>query len=163
MTPDPQACRGDAGQADEPDPPSVRLSFQDLLEAFEFADVGGLGENEAFVCRRTGAILLRSDYLDQDEVGQLPEDIEDGAKYLALPDKRELGLGKPLALAFARELLPDDFDDVRYMFSRRGAYANFKALLVRRNARERWYECEAEATAEALREWCEINAIELTD
>ena len=61
------------------------------------------------------------------------------------PDKRELDLGKPLALDFARECLPDDFDEVRYMFSRKGAYRKFRALLIRRNVLDRWYEFEFES------------------
>jgi hypothetical protein len=65
---------------------------------------------------------------------ELPDDINDEEKYVALPDKRELGLGKPLVLDFARQFLPDDFDDVRYFFSRRGAYTKFKAMLARRSA-----------------------------
>jgi hypothetical protein len=52
---------------------------------------------------------------------ELPDDIEDDEKYIAIPDKRELGLGKPLALEFAREFLPGDFDDVRHIFDRKGA------------------------------------------
>ena len=36
--------------------------------------------------------------------------------------RKALGLGKPLALDFAREFLPDDLDEVRYIFSKRGAY-----------------------------------------
>jgi len=44
------------------------------------------------------------------------------AHRIRLPDKRELDLGKPLALDFARQFLPDDFDEVRQFFNRRGAY-----------------------------------------
>ncbi|MBR0778539.1 hypothetical protein JQ625_27215 [Bradyrhizobium diazoefficiens] len=64
--------------------------------------------------------------------------------YVALPDKRKLGLGKPLVLDFAREVLPDDFDDVRDAFSRRGAYPKFKALLARRGAIDRWHAFRSE-------------------
>lgn len=163
MTPDPPPPPGDAEQSNDLGRQTVRVGFQELVDGFEFADAGGLGENEAFLCRQTGKILWRSDYLDPDEADALPEDIEDETKYLALPDRRELRLGKPLALAFAREFLPDDFDDVRHMFSRRSAYSKFKALLARRRALDRWYEFEAEATAEALRDWCEANSIQLAD
>jgi hypothetical protein len=47
---------------------------------------------------------------------------------------------KPLVLDFAREVLPNDFDEVRYMFSKRGAYPKFRALLARRGAVERWHD-----------------------
>jgi hypothetical protein len=140
-------------------------SFKDISEAFDFADMrGSFGEYRAFVCRRTGKIYLHSDSSDFDELNEeLPDDIEDSKKYIAIPDKRELGLGKPLVLDFAREFLPDDFDDVRYIFGKRGAYQKFRALLIRRNVLERWYEFEAKATERALREWCELNSITVTD
>lgn len=68
-----------------------------------------------------------------------------------------------MALDFAREFLPNDFDEVRYIFSKRGAYQKFRTLLIRRDVLERWYDFEAKTTERALREWCELNSIELTD
>jgi hypothetical protein len=41
---------------------------------------------------------------------------------VALDREPALDLGKPLVLDFAREFLPDDYDEVRHIFSRRGAY-----------------------------------------
>src|SRR5436309_3442566 len=70
--------------------------------------------------------------------------------------KQDLGPGKALALDFAREFLPEDFDDVRDMFGRRGAYRNFRALVSKRRVLERWYDFEAKATKRAVREWCEL-------
>ena len=72
-----------------------------------------------------------------------------------------MSLGKPLALDFAREFLPSDFDEVRYFFSKRGAYKKFRALLIRRNVLDSWYDFESKATEQALREWCELNSIEV--
>jgi hypothetical protein len=139
-------------------------SFSDIALAFEFVSSAGVGSHEAFLCRRTGKIYWRSDFADLDELEEeMPDDVEDGEKYIAIPDKRELDLGKPLALDFAREVLPNDFDEVRYMFSKRGAYKNFRALVTRRNVLDRWYEFEAKATERALREWCELNSVELAD
>jgi hypothetical protein len=137
-------------------------TFSEILEGYLFAD-GGNGQFEAFVCRRTGKIYLRTGDSDLDELEDaLPDDVEDDAKYVAIPGKRDLDLGKPLVLDFAREFLPDDFDEVRYMFSKRGAYQKFRALLHRRRgALERWYEFEAKATERALRQWCEDESIEL--
>jgi hypothetical protein len=137
-------------------------SFQEILNAFEFAGTTGFGEQQAILCRRTGKIYLHSEFSDFEEFNdELPDDVEDEEKYLAIPDKRELGLGKPLALDFAREFLPDDFDEVRYMFSKRKAYSKFRALLIRRNVLERWYDFESKATEKALREWCAFNSMEL--
>ena len=152
------------------------VSWNDLLLAFEFVSGAPMGEHQAFLCKTSGRIYWRSDSFDEfdelpedleggkkaaDETDELPDDIEDEDKYLAIPDKRELDLGKPLALDFASEFLPQDFADVRRMFSKRRAYANFKALLARRKALDRWYDFEAKATEKALRAWCEANSIEI--
>jgi hypothetical protein len=138
-------------------------SFQDILSAFEFVDTSVV-TNEAFLCLRTGKIYFRSDFTDAEDLNdEMPDDIEDEEKYIAIPGRRELDLGKPLVLDFAREFLPDDFDDVRDIFSRRGAYRKFRALVTRRNVLDRWYEFENKATERALREWCELHSIELAD
>jgi hypothetical protein len=140
------------------------VSFQKILNGFEFAASGGIGEYQAILCRQTGKIYLRSEVSDFDEpIDELPEDVEDDEKYIALPGKRELGLGKPLALDFAREFLPRDFDEVRDIFDRRGAYAKFRALLIRTRTLEQWYDFESKATKRALREWCELNSIAVVD
>jgi hypothetical protein len=139
------------------------ISFDDILQAFEFAGVNGGGSHRAILCRRTGKIYFHSEFSDLEEFNdELPDDVEDEEKYIDIPDKRELGLGKPLALDFAREVLPNDFDDVRYMFSKRGAYKKFRALVTRRNTLDRWYDFESKATEQALREWCQFNSIEVS-
>jgi hypothetical protein len=120
---------------------------------------GGMGENEAYLDRQSGKIYWHSECDDNNE--ELPGDIDD-EKYIAIPDKRELDLGKPLVLDFAREFLPGDYDEVRYIFSRRRAYRRFKDLLVRRGAIDQWYNFSNKAEEAALREWCAENAIELT-
>src|SRR6516165_11420789 len=113
------------------------VSFSDLQLAFEFVSSGGMGENEAYLDRQSGKIYWHSEFDENDE--ELPDDI-DNEKYIAVPDKRGLDLGKPLVLDFALEFLPDDFDEVRRIFSKRGAYQKFKALLVCRNLLDRWYD-----------------------
>jgi len=141
------------------------VSFQQLLEAFEFVSVAnGLGEHQAVLCRQTGKIYWHSEFSELDELNdELPDDVEDDEKYVTIPAKRELGLGKPLALDFTREFLPNDFDEVRYIFDRRGAYSKFRSLLARRNAVDRWHNFESKATERALREWCELNSIAVAD
>lgn len=139
------------------------VSFKELLETFELMG-GSIGEYRIVVCRRTGKIYCHSEFSDFAEFNdELPDDVEDQEKYIDLPDRRELDLGKPLVLDFAREFLPVDYDEVRDIFTRKGAYQNFKALLARRKALDRWYEFEAKATERALRAWCDVNSIALTD
>ena len=133
------------------------VSFSDLQLAFELVSSGGMGENEAYLDRQSGKIYWHSEFGDNDE--KLPDDI-DGEKYIAIPDKKELDLGKALVLDFAREFLPDNYDEVRQIFNRRGAYGRFKDLLVRRGALERWYDFSNKAEEAALREWCAENGID---
>src|SRR5690348_4695117 len=70
-----------------------------------------MGENEAYLDRQSGKIYWHSEFGENDE--ELPDDI-DNEKYIAIPDRRELDLGKPLILEFACEFLPDDYDEVRH-------------------------------------------------
>ena len=137
----------------------MRVSFSDLQRAFEFVSSGGMAGNEAYLDRQSGKIYWHSEFGDNDE--ELPDDIDD-EKYTAIPDKRELDLGKPLVLDFARGFLPEDYDEVRRIFSRSGAYRRYKDLLVRRGALERWYDFSNKAEEVALREWCAQNGVDLS-
>jgi hypothetical protein len=139
--------------------------FADIQDAFDTINMGGPDEHQALVCRKTGKVYYRySEYSDQTEFSdELPDDANDEEKYVWIPDKRELDLGKSLILDFARDVMPGDFEEIREIFSRRGAYQNFKALLAQKGARDRWYEYEAKTIEEALRKWCRLNDIELID
>ena len=124
------------------------VSFRDLQEAFDFASAASGGEHQAFLCRQSGTITCHSELVD--DLDPLPDDVDDPDKFLPIPDKTELDLGKPLALDFARQFLPGDVDEVRQFFSRRGAYARFKDLLARRGALDHWYAFEASGRGDGL-------------
>jgi hypothetical protein len=79
-----------------------------------------------------------------------------------VPRQAELDLGRRLVLRFAEQELPRDYDTVRDLFRRKGAYARFRRLLESRGALQRWYDYEERATEEALRAWCQDNDIQLT-
>ena len=136
-------------------------SFKDILEGFEFVTSASMGEHEAFLCKQSGTVYWRSEFLD--DVEELPDDIDDSDKYIQIPDRRELDLGNRLVFAFTRQFLPGEFDEVRRIFDRKGAYRRFKALLQRNRALDRWDEFSSQAEQSALREWCEINGIEVSD
>jgi len=57
----------------------------------DFVSSGGMGENGAYLDRRSGKIYWHSEFGENDE--ELPYDIDD-KKYISIPDKRELDLGK---------------------------------------------------------------------
>jgi hypothetical protein len=113
--------------------------------------------NQAVLNKKTGEIFYRSDFGDIDE---FPEDVESD-EYIFLPHKKELGIDASTALNFAAEYIPDQYEKVQYIFSRRGAYRWFKDLLTSLGMLEKWYAYEEEKTNEALLRWCEENDIEV--
>jgi len=137
------------------------VSWNELVLAFEFVGTGSTHENQVFLCKQTGELYWRSDW--SDDLDQLPDDIDDAEKYIQIPHKRELDLGKPLVFGFVGQFLPDDYDEVQRIFRRKGAYPRFKELLARRGALDQWYAFESKAEEEALRGWCELNSIEVSD
>ena len=137
------------------------VSFTELSDAVDFVSAGHNEENRAYLRKESGKIYCHSDFVP--DLDELPEDIEDEEKYLRIPDQRDLDLGKPLVLDFAREFLPDDFDTVRDIFRKRGAYAKFKGLVVQRGVLDRWYDFQVKARERALRTWCEDNEIAVVD
>lgn len=150
-------CTGRSNQSRDA---AMSVKFEDLQLAFDFVNFGGLGENQAFLDTQTGQTYLHSEFADNFE--ELPEDLDD-ERYIEIPHKNELNLGKPMVLDFVGQFLPDDYDEVRDIFRRRGAYGQFKAMLARRGALDRWYDFSAKAEEAALRAWCADNAIELVD
>lgn len=137
----------------------IAIKLADLEEVLLFTGAGGGFDNTAWVCRETGEVLWHSD--DTDDFGPLPDDIDDAARYVAVPSPHDLGLGKPLALAFTRAHLPACYEQVREMFAHRGAYARFKDLLDHHHGLDAWHQWETEQTRQALRTWCADNGIKL--
>ncbi|MBK3844615.1 hypothetical protein G3A42_43235, partial [Paraburkholderia aspalathi] len=100
------------------------------------------------------------DTLDED----LPEDLEDPERYLAIPHRNELDLGRSLALRFvAQHLCGAHYDQIEQYFRRQGAYARFKDLLEREGVLELWYVVEADSVEKALRQWCTENGFDILD
>jgi hypothetical protein len=129
--------------------PSAPVKFEDLLAAYEW--VSSSDDSEAFVSRVTGNIHYSSSSIELDD--ELPEDIEDGSIYVAVPNKHDLDLGKNLVLTFTEEQLADSYQSVANIFRKRGAYGRFKDLLERKGLLQAWYDFEAKTTELSLREW----------
>jgi hypothetical protein len=133
------------------------VKLEDLLTAHEWlgaCEAAGM-QGEAYVSRATGTVHWCGDGIDED----VPEDIEDGTLYVAVPSQRDLHLGRSVALCFVEEQMPDHFDTVAGYFERRGAYARFKTLLERAGRLEDWHRYEEAATEQALRAWCERKGL----
>ncbi len=135
------------------------ISFDDLQAAFDWVSAGAPSENSAFIDRQTGVAYWASDINDSPD--ELPDDIEDASRYLAVPHKNDLDLGRALALRFAQEVLPDHYQAVSNYFRERGAYARFKRLLEQQGVLHTWFEFEARAAEGALRSWAQDNGLQI--
>lgn len=137
------------------------VKFSELVEAFEFANSGPEYEIEAFIDPETGRIFIVSDLLDEED--EVPDDFETSDRYIGVPHKNELDLGRDLVFSFVDEELPDEYETVSGFFRRKGAYGRFKDLLDARGVLEKWYAYEASAIESALRHWCAETGIEIAD
>lgn len=124
--------------------------FDKLLEAFEFANFSGISDINSYVDLETGQTYWVSDEMEPLE--DLPDDIETSDRYLMLPDKRDLELGRNLAISFAEEFLLDQYENVAACFRKKGAYAHLKDLLDRHDALAQRHDFKARQTELALRE-----------
>jgi hypothetical protein len=145
---------------EEPESAPVKLS--ELIDAFEFVSVSDLDEHQAYICKNTGRIIFVSEGVDLEEDIEFPDDPE-LADYLPVPHRRDLDLGRRLALSFVAEELPGSFDKATEIFRQKGAYSRLKQLLQATGALDKWYAFEARATEMALEEWCGEVGVTLID
>jgi hypothetical protein len=138
----------------------VAVKYDDPISAFEFVGAAAPTEHSAYISLDTGTIYWTSEFADglDDDV---PEDLEISDRYVAIPHKTDLDLGRNLALRFVAQQLPDRYPQVNGFFRRQGAYSRFKDLLESCSVLEEWYEFEADAAEQALRRWCAETGIEL--
>jgi hypothetical protein len=141
---------------------TVFVNASEFRDAFEFVSSSALSENTAHISLDTGKIYWRSELLDL-ETEDSPRDLEDSDRYLEVPHKNKLDLGRPLAMSFIEQELPEEVGTVAAFFQRRGAYARFKDLLQTEGLLTQWYEFENRAVEEALFAWCRENEIQLVD
>jgi len=78
-----------------------------------------------------------------------------------VPKNHELDLGSKLAFDFAARYLADQYDEVRTLFRRKGAFGRFKVLLHEQNLLEEWYSFSEERTRKALENWCESEGLKV--
>ena len=136
----------------------MAVSFDDIENAFFFVSMDQQFMHNAYLCKESGEIFYTSEMGDSDE---LPEDIDDPGKYISIPHKNELDLGKALVIEFISENLPEELDRVYSIFRRKGAYSKYKDLLERKGVLEDWYNFENERQKVALEQWCNENNIEI--
>ena len=138
----------------------MKIKFSEIEDAFEFVGCAGHGEHTALLDKKDGKIYFRSEYSDFDEI---PDEVYESDSVVEIPHKKSLDLGTRLVFRFVGEMMPDEYDTVHKIFSRRSAYAYYKDLLVVKEMLDSWYAYENAATQKAVREWCADEEIELTD
>ena len=137
---------------------TMKIEYAEISDAFDFVSFGQPFEHQAFLNRESGKIYWHSEFGDNEE--ELPDDIDD-IKYIEIPHKNDLGLGKKLAINFIYRNLPNESEEIEAIFRRKGAYRRFKAMLENNDLIDAWYEYESNAMDEALREWCQFSEIEV--
>jgi Uncharacterised protein family (UPF0158) len=136
------------------------VKYDDLIEAIDFVSAGASSDHQAFIALDTGRIYWISEFgdpIDED----VPEDLDESDRYLEVPSRNDLDLGRRLVFRFVEEQLPGAYEQVQGFFSRRGAYGRFKALLEDAGCLDKWRQFDAQCTRQALEDWCEAHAIEL--
>ena len=136
----------------------MAVKFSDIENALFYVSMDQKFMHNAILCKETGRIFYTSEMGDSDE---LPEDIDDPDKYIDIPHKTDLDLGKALVMEFTSKYLPDELDNVYSIFRRKGAYSRFKDFLDRKGVLEDWYQYENERQKGALREWCRRNNLDI--
>ena len=134
------------------------MSYSDLEMALEYVSHNSYEDHNAYLCQETGHIFYESDAIDE----ELPPDLDENDRYILIPSKSNLDLGKPLVLRFVAQHLQPDLDTVYSIFRKEGAYSRYKALLMDRGALALWHEYEQAAQKLALEKWCRDNGIEIS-
>jgi len=139
----------------------MSIKFSDIEDAFFFVSSASMYTNSAILCKESGKIFYQSDYLEEEAVDEIPEEISENENCIEIPHKNELDLGRNLVFEFVEEHLPGDFEQVKNIFRRKGAYGRYKDLLEERGLLKKWYDFENNRQTVALRAWCEDNKIKL--
>ncbi|MDO6721506.1 UPF0158 family protein [Psychrosphaera sp. 1_MG-2023] len=134
------------------------IDLDEIINAVEFVSASHVFDNEAYINRKSGDIIYIGDLIDE----PAPSDLNEAGKYLQIPTKRALDLGKRLALDFTALNMPDKSGYILSVFSRSGAYERFKTLLDNRGQTDNWYAYENNKIKVAVIDWCKANSINYT-
>ncbi len=129
--------------------------------AFDFVGSAPPFEHSAYIYLDTGQIYFTSEMNPMED--DLTDDFETSDRYIAIPHKNDLDLGRKLALSFVAQELPDRYAEARDIFRSRGAYRRIKELLDSERLLEKWYKFEADSVEKALTEWCAEHDIRVVE
>lgn len=132
----------------------MQIKIDDIVLAIEFSS-SSMFDSEVFINTETGEIHCVGDSVDE----PVPSDIFENKKYICVPGKADLDMGKALAIDFVAKYIPDKLNLAYEIFSRKGAYSKFKSLLASLNQLDNWYAYEQSSLRNAALEWCSENGI----
>ncbi len=131
----------------------IEVDLWDLEIGYQAVN-GSSEEISVYVSKVTGKVIWDSEEHSDKPAPDLDMDEDDD--YVHLPDKYDLDLGKVLVMKFA-ETVPELYDEIRNIFSSRGAYRKFRDLLGRNDIVDKWLNFESEGEKRALLSWCDQN------
>jgi len=137
----------------------VSVNYDDLSLAFDFVSSEQPMLHNAYISLDTGQIFWTSELNPIEE--EIPDDLVTSERYIAIPHKNDLDLGRNLALHFVAQELPECYERAVGFFRHKGAYTRLKEMLGTEGALEKWYKFESESVEKALKDWCTENNIEL--
>ena len=139
----------------------MRHVFSNIEHAFDTISCQTQYSCTVILSRSTGKLYY------QDEacgiVDELPDDFGSSDDYVEIPHQNDLDVGSSLVHQFMREFAPEQSDEVRRIFRRKGAYSRYKSFLDRSGLLDSWHRYEEQETIAALKQWCKDNSIELID
>lgn len=92
------------------------MKYSDVENAYMFVSMSPPDEHYAYLNKETGETYYVSTLGDSDE---LPDDLEENEKYISIPHKNDLNLSQALIFDFISANLPDEYEQVRRMFSKK--------------------------------------------
>lgn len=138
----------------------MKIKYDDLETAYLFTSYSDPESNVAVIDKRTGEIKYWSEF-ENDEF-EYPKEF-DSDDYLWIPHKYDLDLGTNLVFDFVAEFIPEHYDRVQSIFSRKGAYSRYKDFLDSIDMLDKWYEYQNRRIKEALLEWAAENGLEVEE
>jgi len=154
---------------------SLRVKLEDIIEGLEFQS----DENQSFLDKRTGQVVLINDYelrtaeddepiedfsdWEQDQVRIAKEIIDETGDYIALPTKFDIH-EYSIMEKFCLSLNDSEMSDTLYsLIKGSGAFRRFKDAIQEYDIADDWYKYRNNALREIAIEWCQENGIELED
>lgn len=137
----------------------MSLNCDLIIEAVQFVSDGESYGNKAYLEKSSGKIYYYNGFEQLPEYEELPEDILSN-RFIEIPTLKELDLKHALIFDFARVKLPDFYDKIREIFNHKGAYKNYRRLLIKLDALEEWFKYENKITGERIQEWCRENDLQ---